>query len=205
MPAAPRVSDGCYTFTPSGLLLISSALPVIGAMLIELRRGITLHPATFTAVIAPEAVILAALNGNPDLRWFLFLFICGNYSRLISRISRDAANFEVRRPFTADQLLTILNEAGHTIIFIEHDPTLFEGAGHLLGPLSSALKQAGQESLVILYAPAMDRSFSALALQADRLIELLLPQEPERRQPYMGTRSVRDSALPKAQQTLEVS
>jgi DNA polymerase I len=174
-------------------------------MLIELRRGITLHPATFTAVIAPEAVILAALNGNPDLRWFLFLFICGNYSRLISRISRDAANFEVRRPFTADQLLTILNEAGHTIIFIEHDPTLFEGAGHLLGPLSSALKQAGQESLVILYAPAMDRSFSALALQADRLIELLLPQEPERRQPYMGTRSVRDSALPKAQQTLEVS
>jgi DNA polymerase I len=173
-------------------------------MLIELRRGITLHPATFTAVIAPEAVMLAALNGNPDLRRFLFLFICGNYSRLISRISRDAANFEVRRPFTADQILTILNDAGQTIIFIEHDPTLFEGAGHLLGPLSSALKQAGHESLVILYAPAMDRSFSALARQADRLIELLPPQEPESRQSYQMARSGRNTAMPKAQQTLEV-
>jgi DNA polymerase I len=178
---------------------------VIDAMLIELRRGITLHPATFTAVIAPEAVILAALNGNPDLRRFLFLFICGNYSRLISRISRDATNFEVRRPFTADQLLAVLNEAGHTIIFIEYDPTLFEGAGHLLDPVSSALKQAGHESLVILYAPAMDRSFSALARQADRLIELLPPQEPERRPMYPAPRSGRHTALPKAQQTLEVS
>jgi hypothetical protein len=180
---------------------------VIGAMLIELRRGITLHPATFTAVIAPEAIMLAALNGNPDLRRFLFLFICGNYSRLISRINRDASNFEVRRPFTADQLLAILNEAGQTIIFIEHDPTLFEGAGHLLDPLSSAMKQAGHGSLVILYAPAMDRSFSALARQADRLIELLPPQETERRQPYQGMQTRRgwDDGRPKAQQTLEVS
>jgi DNA polymerase I len=174
-------------------------------MLIELRKGITLHPSTFTAVIAPEAVILAALNGNPDLRRFLFLYICGNYSRLISRISRDAANFEVRRPFTADQLLTVLNEAGHTIVFVEHDPTLFEGAGHLLGPLAAALKQAGHESLVILYAPAMDRSFAALARQADRLIELISTQEPERHQPYQAARPGRNNTLPGAQQTLEVS
>ncbi|MGB7787546.1 hypothetical protein [Methanoregula sp.] len=197
--------EGTILSPSSGSLFICPASSVIGAMLIELRRGITLHPATFTAVIAPEAVILAALNGNPDLRRFLFLFICGNYSRLISRISRDAANFEVRRPFTADQLLTVLNEAGHTIVFVEHDPTLFEGAGHLLDPLSVALKQAGHESLVILYTPAMDRSFSALARQADRLIELLPAQEPERRQPYQGARSGRGGAMPKAQQTLEVS
>ena len=101
-------------------------------MRIELRRGITLHPGTFTAVIAPQAFVLAALNGNPDLQRFLFLFVCGNYSRLLSGIGRTSANFEVRRPFTADQLLTVLNEAGHTVVFVEHDPTLFDGGSACL-------------------------------------------------------------------------
>ena len=139
-------------------------------MRIELRRGITLHPGTFTAVIAPQALILSALNGNPDLRRFLFLFVCGNYSRLLSGISRTSANFEVRRPFTADQLLTVLNEASHTIVFVEHDPTLFDGGERLLAPAAAALRDAGREALVVLYAPAMDRPFAALARQADRLI-----------------------------------
>ena len=37
-------------------------------MLIELSKGITLHPGSFTAVIAPEKRILAALNSNADLQ-----------------------------------------------------------------------------------------------------------------------------------------
>jgi len=173
-------------------------------MRIELRRGITLHPGTFTAVIAPQALILSALNGNPDLRRFLFLFVCGNYSRLLSGIGRTSANFEVRRPFTADQLLTVLNEAGHTVVFVEHDPTLFDGGERLLAPAAAALRDAGREALVILYAPAMDRSFAALARQADRLIELLplgeMGQHPR------DTRSHRRGGPPpRAQQTLEVS
>jgi hypothetical protein len=173
-------------------------------MRIELRRGITLHPGTYTAVIAPEALVADAINTNPDLRRFLFLFVCGNYSRLASRIGREAMNFEVRRPFTADQMLTVLTGAGQTIIFIEHDPTLFEGAGRLLEPVGAALKQAGRESLVILYAPAMDRTFSTLARQADRLIELLPVQEPAGRQ-YGPGRLHREGTVPSAQRTLEVS
>ncbi len=142
-------------------------------MLITLRRGLTLRQGSFTAVIAPEQVILSALNDNPDLGRFLFLFLCGNFSRVLSRVNRSSSTFEICRPFTADQLLTALREAGHTVIFVEHDPTLFDGAERLLEPVSAALRDAGREALVILYSPAMDRPFAALARHADRLIEIM--------------------------------
>lgn len=174
-------------------------------MQIRLRPGITLRLGTFSAVVAPERVILAALNNNPELERFLFLFVCGNYSRLISHIGRSASSFEVRRPFTADQFLSVIREAGHTIIFIEHDPSLFETAERLLEPAGSALKEAGREALVVLYAPAMDRPFAALARQADRLIEIVNPGEPDPRQRMATGRSGRrGDDRPQAQTTLEV-
>jgi len=174
-------------------------------MLIELRKGITLHPGTFTAVIAPERTILQALNSNRDLQRFLFLFVCGNYSRLLSGIDRTSSNFEVRRPFTADQLLAALNEAGHTIVFVEHDPELFDDAGRMFAPVASSLRELGREALVILYAPAMDRSFAALIRQADRIIELL-PQDDVAGRYAPRTRSYRGGfPVPGEQKTLEVS
>jgi hypothetical protein len=33
-------------------------------MLIELRKGMSLHPCTFNAVIAPEKMMISALNNN---------------------------------------------------------------------------------------------------------------------------------------------
>jgi hypothetical protein len=187
----------------------SFSLPVqqgSGAMQITLRKGITLRQGTFSAVIAPEHTVLLALNGNPELERFLFLFVCGNYSRLISHISRSSTNFEVRRPFTADQLLTVLREASHTVIFIEHDTTLFDGAERLIAPVGSALKEAGRDALVVLYSPAMDLSFAALSRQADRLIEIVNMDEPVYRQPVEYSRSYRKNAvLPAAQKTLEMT
>ena len=175
-------------------------------MLIELSKGITLHPGTFTAVIAPEKKILAALNSNTDLQRFLFLSICGNYSRILTGISRTSANFEVRRPFTADQFLTVITEAAHTIVFIEHDPTLFDGAGRILEPVGSALRQAGREALVILWAPASDRSFAALARQADRVIEIIAEEPAHSAQNFHSRHTCRGGrAAMGSQKTLEVS
>jgi len=174
-------------------------------MQIILRTGITLRQGTFTAVVAPERTIIAALNGNPELERFLFLFVCGNYSRIISHISRSPSNFEVRRPFTADQLLTVVRESGHTIIFIEHDPTLFDGAERLITPTGSALKDAGREALVVLYSPAMDKPFAALASQADRLIEIVQAGETDQHRYPAGVRHGRkDTGRPQAQTTLGV-
>jgi len=175
-------------------------------MLIELSRGVTIHPGSFTAVIAPERRILLALNGNKDLQRFLFLYVSGNYSRLLTGISRTSGNFEVRRPFTADQLLSVINESGHTILFVEHDPTLFDGAERLYEPVASALKQAGREALVLLWAPENDRSFAALARRADRIIEIIAEDKGPKGYGLPGRRPGRaDNGAPGAQRTLEVS
>jgi hypothetical protein len=174
-------------------------------MLIVLRNGLTFRQGTFNAVIAPEPVILSALNSNPDLGRFLFLFVRGNYSRLLFRLNRTSSNFEICRPFTADQLLTLLKEASHTVIFIEHDPMLFDGADPLLAPVSAALRDAGHEALVILYSPSMDRPFASLARQADRVIEILHADEPVRREQYPAGRSRgQDCSLSRSQKTLGV-
>jgi hypothetical protein len=58
-------------------------------MQIEIRKGLALQPGTFSAVIAPEKVMVAALNSNVDLQRFLFLYIGGNYFRILSGIQRS--------------------------------------------------------------------------------------------------------------------
>src|SRR5512137_988702 len=156
-------------------------------MLIELRKGMTLHPGTFNAVIAPEKVMISALNNNIDFQRFLFLYVSGNYSRLLSSISRSSKNFEVRRAFTAHQLFTILKEFSHTVLLLEHDPTLFDGAGEMMPQIAGMLKDISRESLVILYTPSIDRSFSVLLRQADHIIEIAPAEDiirtPQNRSP----------------------
>jgi hypothetical protein len=95
----------------------------------ELHPSVTLESGTFAVVTAPEELVLRGLNGTPALSRFLFLYVCGNYSRLLTGIRRRSAHFEVRRAFTLHQLLTILREAHHTVLFVEHDPSLYEDAG----------------------------------------------------------------------------
>jgi len=172
-------------------------------MQIEIRKGITLQPGTFNAVVAPEKEIVTAINNNTDLQRFLFLYIGGNYSRILSGINRQSKNFDVRRAFTAHQLFTSLRVAGHTVIFIEHDPSLFDGAMAMLEPVAGALKEAARESLVILYTPVADCMFSALSRKADRYIELI-SVEPVLN-PIRTTRLMRQCGLcPNGQRTLEV-
>ena len=175
-------------------------------MLIELRKGMTLHPCTFNAVIAPEKVMISALNNNIDLQRFLFLYVSGNYSRLLSSINRSSKNFEVRRAFTAHQLFTILKEVSHTVLLLEHDPTLFDGAAEMMPQIAGMLKDIGRESLVILYTPSIDRSFSVLMRQADHIIEFAPAEDFIGTPQYRSPRSHRSSeTLPYAQRTLEVS
>jgi DNA polymerase I len=174
-------------------------------MLIELRKGMTLHPCTFNAVIAPEKVMISALNNNIDLQRFLFLYVSGNYSRLLSSINRSSKNFEIRRAFTAHQLFTILKEVSHTVLLIEHDPTLFDGAEEMMPQIAGMLKDISRESLVILYTPSIDRPFSVLMRQASHIIEFALADDFVGTPQYRSPRSYRNSeTLPYAQRTLDV-
>lgn len=173
---------------------------------IELRRGMYLYPGSYNAVVAPETVMAAAINNNADLQRYLFLHISGNYSRLLSRINRGSKNFDVQRAFTAHQFLSVIRGAAHTIVLIEHDPLIFEGAENMVAPIAMALKDAGRDALVILYTPAIDNRFAALMRHADRVIEIAAAEDLSSRTPPRNLRMQRNGGpLVSGQKTLEVS
>ena len=130
----------------------------------------------------------------------------GNYSRLHSSINISSKNFEVLRAFTAHQLFTILKEVSYTALLLEHDPTLFDGAENMIPQIAGMLKDISRESLVIVYTPSIDRSFSGLMRQADHIIEFAPAEDFIGTPQYRSPRSHRYSeTLPFAQRTLEVS
>jgi len=158
-------------------------------MLIELQKGVALQPGAFNAVLAPEEVIISAINNNQDIQRYLFLFVGGNYSRILSGIHRTAINFEIRRAFTAHQLFTILKEASHTVVFIEHDSSMYDGAWEMITPIAGALREIGHESMVILYSVTPDRAFSALIQKADRVYSLSSVEDNQHRHALRSSRS----------------
>jgi hypothetical protein len=58
--------------------------------------------------------------------------------------------------FTTFQLITILEEAYHSLIIVEHDPMLYEDSQEMGEYIQQALKQAAQEVTVLLYSPGID-------------------------------------------------
>ncbi|MCQ8893096.1 MAG: hypothetical protein NQU46_00445 [Methanolinea sp.] len=172
-------------------------------MELALHPSVTLRSGTFSAVVAPEDVVLAGLNDNPVLSRFLFLFVSGNYSRLLSGINRRSVSIEVRRAFTAFQLLQILRESYHTIVFVEHDPILYEGVDDVALQVGEDLRQLGQGALVVLYTAFPDPSFETMAGLADRVFYLASPvaQPPAPRARGRGKLRY-PGGLPRGQQTL---
>jgi hypothetical protein len=193
-----------YHFRPAcspGFLKIAAA--ALG-MEFDLHPGVSLKTGTFSAVIAPEDVVLAGLNDNPVLQRFLFLFISGNYSRLLPGINRRSVSIEVRRAFTAFQLLAILRESYHTIIFVEHDPTLYDGADDVVETVARALHDAGQSALVVMYAPRTDPAFDEITRFAHRVFHIghTTPQPSPTCARRRGRRR-HPGGLPAGQTTLE--
>ena len=172
-------------------------------MFIELGPGITLHPGTFTALTGPGKPVIDAFEANRDLRRFLSLFVCGPASRLLPGISCAAPHFGTCTAHNAAQILAGVQGARCSIILVEHDPALFDGAEQMSVPVSAALRERGYEALVLLYARTKDPSFAALARHADRIIELIPPDEQPGRRASTGARvHCCSTPLPRAQTTL---
>ena len=152
------------TFAPPPCLaLISPQLLPLG-MDIELHPSVSLTPDTFSVLVAPGEVLAGAINSHPELQRYKTLFICGNYSRILSTV------LDVRRAFTVFQLMTILEESHHSLLIVEHDPLLYEDAERrMVEYLAQALKQASREATVLLYALAMDPHLQKIAGLADRV------------------------------------
>jgi hypothetical protein len=95
--------------------------------------------------------------------------------------------------------MTILEEARHSIVIVEHDPLLYEDAAEMVEYVSHALSDASKEAAVLLYSPVLDPFLEELAKNADRVWYF---EEGPRVAPRLLA-----TALPKAQKsqtTLEV-
>ena len=64
---------------------------------------IVLHPAislledTFNVLVAPPEMLVDAINSNLNLQRYKVLFVSGNYSRILSKLSRNITELDVRR------------------------------------------------------------------------------------------------------------
>jgi hypothetical protein len=92
----------------------------------ELHPTVSLKERSFNALVAPREYFIAMLNRNLNRQRFKVLFVTGNYSGILSRLHRRFTELEIRRGFTTFQLMTLLEEACHRLIIVEHDPLLYE-------------------------------------------------------------------------------
>jgi hypothetical protein len=135
----------------------------------ELYPTIILRPRSFNALLAPKEMFIQALNRNLNLQRFKLLYVTGNYSGILTHLDRRFTELEIRRGFTVFQLMTILEEARHSLILVEHDPMLYEDAREMTEYVSQAMRQAAQEAAVLLYSPVADPFLEDLVQNADRV------------------------------------
>ena len=131
-------------------------------------NSIEIPAGTLATVIAPAdfaiELILDYLEHSNSL-----LYICGDYSVILPKFSRMRVNFDVRRAFTSYQLLEILEDAEHEMLFIEHAG--FEGSEGLIEAIFLAMREIARNgSTVILYATRIDSFTDFVARNADRFI-----------------------------------
>jgi hypothetical protein len=138
-------------------------------MEIELHPAVSIVPETFNVLIAPVDMLVDALNSHLNIQRYKILYVCGNYSRILSRLDRNFTSLEVRRAFTSFQLMTILEENHHSFLIVEHDPMLYEDAEHMVEYVGQALRQTSMEATILLYAPALDLHLQTMTDLADRV------------------------------------
>jgi DNA polymerase I len=135
----------------------------------DLHPFVSLRPRSFNALVAPNEMFAKALNRNLNLQRFKVLYICGNYSSVLSRLDRRFQELEIRRAFTVFQLMTILEEARHSLIIIEHDPLLYEDAQGIVEYVSQGFARCCKEVAVLLYSPGTDTFLEDMTKNADRV------------------------------------
>ncbi len=164
----------------------------------ELYPTITLRSRSFSVLIASREMFVQALNSNLNLQRFRVLYVSGNYSAILSRLDRRFEALEVRRGFTVFQLMTILEEAHHSLIFVEHDPLLYEDSQEMAEYVSRAMREAAKDASVLLYSPEADPFLEELIKNADRVFYF-----DERPRAETGIDAKANPRAQKSQTTLE--
>jgi hypothetical protein len=147
-------------------------------MQIELHPAVSLLEETFNVFIAPVEMLANALNSNLNLQSYKILYICCNYSRILSRLDRNFIDPDIRRAFTSFQLMTILEENHHSFLIVEHDPMLYEDAKEMVEYAGQALKQTSREATILLYSPTLDPHLDRMTELADRVFCIYEGERP---------------------------
>lgn len=124
---------------------------------------------TFVVLIAPEEILADVLE-RELLHRRRALFVCGNYSALLGRLGRRTPDFEVRRAFTIFQLLTVIDEADHSLVIVEHDRSTGGEEEGVAEALACACAQRARGGGVLVLAAGTDRIVGQLAAAADRVV-----------------------------------
>jgi hypothetical protein len=135
----------------------------------DLLPTVSIRSRSFCALVAPKEMLIKAINSNLNLQRYRVLYICGNYSSILSGLDRRFQDIEIRRAFTVFQLMTILEEARHSLILIEHDPLLYEDASEMIEFVRKAIRGASMDAAVLLYSPGVDAFLEDLTKDADRV------------------------------------
>ena len=142
-------------------------------MRLALEPGATIEPGRFTALIAPPGFLVDLLL-QPDVGRFTALYLYGVSSRVLFRLPRHAPNLQVQSCMTVHQLLSSLREAYQSIVIVEYDDGVFsalEGDDRdVIFAVGRQLRELGQSSTVLLYAPRGDRGLRALLRTADQVV-----------------------------------
>jgi len=165
-------------------------------MEIELHPAVSLLPGTLNVLVSPVEMLVDALNSHLNLQRYKVLYVCGNYSRVLSRLDRNITEMEVRRAFTSFQLMTVLEENHHSFLIIEHDPMLYEDAEQMVEYVAQALKQTSREATILLYAPTLDHHLEKMTELADRVFCFY-------EMPKVKSRAKVEQKMPGNQATLE--
>jgi hypothetical protein len=154
-------------------------------MEIEFLPHIILPERSFAVIVAPAERAAEGLNQCREMRRYETLYVCSNYSRLLSRLHRTVNYFNIRRGFTSHQVLALLGECDQSILFLEHDPTLYESDRTMIPVIVDMLSTfAREKGAVIVYS---DRADSFIRAAARAATHVFVTEEPR----AMHTRSRR--------------
>jgi len=130
----------------------------------------SVHPSTLTAIVAPPDFVVGLIT--EQARYNNMLYVAGNHSTVLPGLSRLKISFDVRRAFTAYQLLQILSEvseAEHDVVFVEHDS--FEESDVLAEAIFLAMKELVRSGIAVIHFSAtLDDFVDFIARNADRFV-----------------------------------
>ena len=145
--------------------------------------GETMH-AGFAVVLAPGAVLAAAVAECLRLHHDRVLYVSGNYPPVLTGLDRRERTFHVRRALTAYQLLSILDEAwAEETILIEHDRGLFDDAPETAAAIGRACNDRASAASVILIARRPDDHLRRMLPWATTIVHIPGPETAGRGPP----------------------